>query len=103
MQSPLLFATVVHIIPKKDRSAVNGLLYADDLVMEDLKERFWNSKNAIKSKGLKVNTRKTKLMVSMSEGELFKRKIDPCEVCGRRVIQCCTQNVEIGFMADAQK
>ena len=28
------------------------------------------------SKGLKVNTRKTKVMVSESEGELFKSKID---------------------------
>ena len=69
---------------------VNKLLYADDLVimnedMEDLKERFWNWKDALKSKGLKVNIRKTKLMVSGSE-ELFKSKIDPCKVCGRRVM-----------------
>ena len=35
---------------------------------------------------MKVNTRKTKLMVSGSEGELYKSKIDPCGVCGRRVI-----------------
>ena len=40
----------------------------------------------MESKGLKVNTRKTKVMVSGSEGELSKRKIDPCEVCGRRVM-----------------
>ena len=33
--------------------------------------------------GLKVNTRKTKLMVSGSEDKLFKSKIDPCAVCGR--------------------
>ena len=64
---------------------VNQLLYADDLVlmsetMEDLKERFWNWKNALESKGLKVNTRKTKVLVSWSEGELFKSKVDPCEV-----------------------
>ena len=60
----------------------NELLYADDLVimsedMKDLKERFWNWKNALESKGLKVNTRKTNVMVSGSEGELFKSKIDP--------------------------
>ena len=69
----------------------NELLYADDLVlmsenMEDLKERFWNWKDALESKGLKVNTRKTKAMVSGSEGELFKSKIAPCGVCGRRVM-----------------
>ena len=42
-------------------------------------------KDALESKGLKVNTRKTKVMVSGSEGELYKSKIDPCGVCGRRV------------------
>ena len=70
---------------------VNESLYADDLVlmsedMEDLKERFWNWKDALESKGLKINTRKTKVMVSGSEEELFKSKIDPCGVRGRRVM-----------------
>ena len=89
---PLLFAIVVNAITESARrGVVNELLYADDLVlmsetMEDLKERFWNWKNAFQSKGLQVNTRKTKLMVSGSEGELFKSKIDPCGVCGRRVM-----------------
>ena len=91
--SPLLFAIVVNVITENARrGVVNELLrvYADDLVimsedMEDLKERFWNWKDALESKGLKVNTRKTKLMVSGS-GELYKSKIDPCGVCGRRVM-----------------
>ena len=70
------------------RGVVNELLYADNLVimsedMEDLKERFWNWKDALESKGLMVNTGKTKLIVSGSEGELFKSKIGPCGVCGR--------------------
>ena len=70
---------------------VNELLYADNLVimsedMEDLKKRFWNWKDALESKGLKVYTRKTKLMVSGSEGELFKSKIDPCGIYGKRVM-----------------
>ena len=88
---PLLFAMVVDVITENARKGVaNELRYADDLVlmketMEDLKERFWNQKDALESKGLKVNIRKTKLMVSGSEGELFKSKIDPCGVCGRRV------------------
>ena len=43
------------------RSVINKLLYADDLVlmseiMEDLKKRFWNWKDALESKSLKVNT-----------------------------------------------
>ena len=87
--SPLLFAIVVDVIAENARrDVVNELLYADDLVImsEDLKERFWNWKDALESKGLKVNTRKTKMMVSGSEGELYKSKIDLCGVCGRRVM-----------------
>ena len=51
--------------------------------MEDLKERFWNWKDALESKVLKVSTRKTKVMVSRLEGELSKSRIDPCRVGGR--------------------
>ena len=46
--------------------------------MEDLKERFW--------KGLKVNNKKSKVMVSGWEGELLKSKIGSCGVCRRRVM-----------------
>ena len=53
--------------------------------MEDFKERFWNRKDALESKSLKVNTRNTKVMAGRSR-ELFKSKIDPCGVCGRRVM-----------------
>ena len=90
--TPLLFAIVVDVITENARRGVmNELTYADDLVimsetMEDLKERFWNGKDVLESKDLKVNTRKTKVMVTGSEGELFKSKTDPCGVCGRRII-----------------
>ena len=86
------FTIVVDIITKNSRRSVfNELLYADDLVimtktMEDLREKYLNGKDALESKGLKVNTRKTKVMVSRSEGELFKSKIDPFGVCRRRVM-----------------
>ena len=92
MLSPLLFAIVTDVITKNARRGVaNELLYADDLVlmseaMQNLKERFLNWKDALESEGLKINTRKTKVMVSGSEGELFKSKIDACGVCGRRVM-----------------
>ena len=43
----------------------------------------WNWKNTLENKGLKVNIRMATVMVSGSEGELFKSKIDPCGVCGR--------------------
>ena len=71
--SPLLFAIVVDVITENARrGVVNELLYADDLVIvsediEDLKEKFWNWKDALESKGLKVNTGKTKVMASRSE------------------------------------
>ena len=54
--------------------------------IKQLKKRFWSWKDALKCKGLKVNIRKTKVMVRGSKGELFKCKIDPCGVCGRRVM-----------------
>ena len=54
--------------------------------MLDLKERFWSWKEALESKGLKVYIRKLKVVVSGSEGDLFKSKIDPSEVCGRIVM-----------------
>ena len=68
--SSLLFAIVVDVITENARRGlVNKLLCADDLVlisetMKDLMERFWNWKDALESKGLKGNTRKTKVMVS---------------------------------------
>ena len=86
-----MFVIVVNVITENARrGVVNELLCADDLVimsedMEDLKEKFWNWKNALESKGLKVNTRKTKVMASGSK-DLFKIKIDPCGVCGKRVM-----------------
>ena len=70
MLSPLLFAIAVYVVTENARrGVVNELLYACGLVlmsetMEDLKERSWNWKDTLKSKDLKVNTRKTKLMVS---------------------------------------
>ena len=109
--SPLLFTIVVDVIAENVRRGVfNKLLYADDLVimsedMEDLKKRFGNWKNALESKGLKVDTRKTKVMASGSEGDLLKSKIDPCGVCRGEswLIQCCAQNVEAGLMENVQK
>ena len=73
------------------KGVVKDLMYADNLVlmsktMEDLKKRFFNWKDALETKNLKVNTRKTKVMVSGLEGKLFKSKIDSCGVCGRRVM-----------------
>ena len=76
-------------------SVRNGLmsemLYADDLVltsemMEGLREKFWKWKEAFESRGLKVNLGKTKVVVSGAEGEVTVSKIDPCGICGKRVM-----------------
>ena len=40
----------------------------------------------MKSKGLKVNLEKTNVMVCGSEGEVIQSRIDPCEICGKKVI-----------------
>ena len=48
--------------------------------------RFGVALMTIRSKGLKVNTKKTKVVVSGSEGELFKSKMDPYGVSERRIM-----------------
>ena len=67
MLSPLLLAIDVNFITKyARRGVVIELLYVNNLVfmsktMEDLKERFWNWKDALECKGLKVNIKKNKM------------------------------------------
>ena len=79
--SPLLFPIALNVVTENTRrDVVNELLFADDLVpmsetMKEIQRKFWNWKDALERKGLKVNTRKTKVMVSRSERELFKRQI----------------------------
>ena len=67
------------------------ILYADDLVlmgetMEELRENFDEWREAFESKGMRVNLGKMKLMVSGMEEETLDSKIDPCGVCGTRVM-----------------
>ena len=35
---------------------------------------------------MKVNIRKTKIIVSGAEGEIVRSKVDPCGICGKRVM-----------------
>ena len=70
---------------------MNEILYADDLVLmsedlEDLRERFQRGRGALESKGMKVNIRKAKIMVSGAEGEIVRSKVDPCGISGKRVM-----------------
>ena len=89
---PLLFAIVVDVITKSVRNGLmNEILYADDLVltsetMEGLREKFWKRKEAFESKGLKMNLGKTKVVVTGAEGEVNVSKVDPCGICGKRVM-----------------
>ena len=89
--SPLLFAIVIDEVSKSAREGLpNEILYADDLVLAsdsiaDLRQRFVKWGKCLTSKGLRVNMKKTKFMVSGTEGEQVSSKIDPCGVCGRRV------------------
>ena len=68
--SPLIFAIVVDAVTEQGRKGLlNEILYADDLVLmsenlKDLRERFQRRRGALESKGMKVNIRKTKMMVA---------------------------------------
>ena len=65
--------------------------------MENLKENFLKWKEAFESKRLKVNLKKTKVMVSGSKGEVLKSKFDPRAKCGKRVLEnsvMCTKCCE---------
>ena len=90
--SPLLFAMVIDEVTENARKGwIKQILYADDLVlmgetMEELKENFDEWREAFESKWMRVNLGKTKLMVSWMEEEAFDSKIDPCGVCGTRVM-----------------
>lgn len=90
--SPLVFAIVVDVVTESAREGlISEMLYADDLVltrgtMEGLREKFWKWKEAFESKGLKVNIGKTKVVVSGEAGEVSVSKVDPCGICGKRVM-----------------
>ena len=63
---------------------VNFLLISESI--ENLKEKFFKWKEAFESKGLKVNLKKTKVMVSDLKDEVLKSKVDPCAKCRKRVM-----------------
>ena len=48
---------------------------------------FLKWKEEFESKGLKVNLKKTKVMVSGSKGEVRQSKVDPCATYGKREIE----------------
>ena len=64
---------------------MNDLILTSKTV-EELMENFWKWKEAFESKGLKVNLRKTKVVVSGAQGEVSVSKVDPCGICGKCVM-----------------
>ena len=90
--SPMVFAMVVDVVTDNVRNGLmSEILYADDLVlmsetMVGLREKFWNWKEAFESKGLTVNLGKTKVVVSEAEVKVSVIKVDPCGICGKRVM-----------------
>ena len=88
----LAFAIVVDVVMESVRNGLmSEMLYADDLVlmseaMDGLQEKFWKWKEAFESKGLKVNLGKTKVVVSGAQGTVSVNKVDPCGICGKRVM-----------------
>ena len=89
---PLLFAIAVDAISENAREGLmNEILYADDLVlmsesMQNLKEKFLKWNEAFEIKELKVNLKKTKVMVSGSKCEVLKSRVYPCVKCGKGVM-----------------
>ena len=67
------------------------LLYADDLViiaksLKELEDSYCSWKNSIESKGLRVNMKKTKVMISaLNHGPSFQSGKHSCRVCFKGV------------------
>ena len=112
--SPLIFVIVVDAVSEHAREGLlNEILYADDLVLmsenlEDLRERFQRWRHAFKSKVLRINIRKTKMMASGAEGEVVRSRVNPCgivEYVGKELCltRCGARSVRSGFMQDAPK
>ena len=85
--SPLLFAIVMDVVSEDARKGImNKILYVGNLVlmsdsMEKLLKKFTKWKKSLQCKGMKVNINKT--MVSGTEGQISRSKINPCGVCGK--------------------
>ena len=97
--SPLLFVMVLEAISRDFRIGLPWeALYADDLVLiaesrEEVEEKLKRWKEGMEAKGLKINTNKTKVMISRAGGgSIIAEGEWPCSVCrkgvGRNSIMC---------------
>ena len=90
--NPLLFITVLEALSRKIRSGCSeDLLYADELALasetlEGLKGRLEARKGALESKVLRLNVKKTKIMISSENVEIGKTEGKfPSVICGKGV------------------
>ena len=89
--SPHLFILVMEEVTKECRTGDPWeLLYADDLALtgetkDEVTSMFMRWKEAMESKGLKVNMEKTKVIVTGKVGEIVQSGRFPCSVCGQGV------------------
>ena len=97
--SLLIFAVVMDVVTEEVAKEGRALMYADDLVLiceikKETRQRFVAWRNALESKGLKVNISKTKVMRCAHDGAPMEAAVDSCSVCGKRVgvnsIHCTT-------------
>ena len=97
--SPLLFVVVMDVVSSEARSGLSSeLLYADDLLImaptiEQPGRRMADWRASLLGKGLKINTKKTKVMVGISGGMMIVNSGRwPCGVCGKGLqahsVQC---------------
>ena len=87
--SPFIFAAVMHVVTEEVVNEGWALKYADDQVLicetkEEARQRFVAWRNALESKGLKVNISKTKVMGFAWDGVPKEAAVDPCSVCAKR-------------------
>ena len=96
--SLFIFAVMMDVVTEEVANEEHAPMYADDLVLicetkEKTRRRFEARRNALESKGLKVNTSMTKVMCEL---DVIPKEAaeDPCSVCGKRVgvnsIHCMT-------------
>ena len=96
--SLIIFAVVMGVVTEEVANEGCAVMYADDLVLicdtkKEARRRFLARRNALESKGLKVNISKT-VMRCARDVAPKEEAVDPCSVCGKRVgvnpIQCAT-------------
>ena len=85
--SPLLFIIVLETLSRKCRNrSVWELMYADDLViitksLKELEDSYCAWKNSIENNGLRMNVKKTKVMVSvLNQSPSFQSRKRSCGV-----------------------